>query len=302
MAKINLRPWREELRAEKQKQFVVMILGATIVAAGLAFLWKSDMDSRIAYQQSRNAYIETATKQAIFDDFDDVTDDILEVTPTPPHELSPERLSRAMDFADILEGWVTDLRKFVYEEANAGRPPMGYKVVKKYGHRKWKSTAKIKQLMEFKGIGEAKAISIAAALELGRRRRIEDALQLDKITSSRSVFDVMQPILGDLPHEEFWILYLNNSNKVIQKNQLSKGGITGTLVDVRLVLKNALEVGAVALILCHNHPSGTLKPSKADKAITQKLKVAAQSLDISVLDHLIITENAYYSFADENSL
>lgn len=158
----------------------------------------------------------------------------------------------------------------------------------------------ISQLMEFKGIGEAKAITIAAALELGRRRRIEDALQLDKISSSRSVFDLMQPILGDLPHEEFWILYLNNSNKVMHKNQLSKGGITGTLVDVRLVLKTALEVGAVALILCHNHPSGTLKPSQADKDITQKLKRAAQSLDISVLDHLIITENAYFSFADEN--
>lgn len=160
----------------------------------------------------------------------------------------------------------------------------------------------IQQLMTFKGIGEAKAITIAAALELGRRRRIEDALQLDKITSSRSVFDLMQPILGDLPHEEFWILYLNNSNKVIQKNQLSKGGITGTLVDVRLVLKNALEVGATALILCHNHPSGTLKPSQADKDITQKLKSAAQSLDIKVLDHLIVTEKAYFSFADENLL
>ncbi|APY08986.1 hypothetical protein BWZ20_12065 [Winogradskyella sp. J14-2] len=160
----------------------------------------------------------------------------------------------------------------------------------------------IKQLMEFKGIGEAKAITIAAAMELGRRRRLEDAVQLDKITSSRSVFDVMQPILGELPHEEFWILYLNNSNKVIQKNQLSKGGITGTLVDVRLVLKSALEVGATALILCHNHPSGTLKPSQADKDITQKLKTAAQSLDIKVLDHLIITENTYFSFADESIL
>ncbi|WP_439153025.1 RadC family protein [Winogradskyella sp.] len=160
----------------------------------------------------------------------------------------------------------------------------------------------IKQLMEFKGIGEAKAITISAALELGRRRRYEDGLQLDKISSSRSVFDVMQPILGDLPHEEFWILYLNNSNKIIQKNQLSKGGITGTLVDVRLVLKNALEVGATALILCHNHPSGTLKPSNADKGITQKLKIAAQSLDIKVLDHLIITEKAYFSFADEELL
>jgi DNA repair protein RadC len=157
----------------------------------------------------------------------------------------------------------------------------------------------IKQLMKFKGIGEAKAITITAALELGRRRRIEEGLQLDKITSSRSVFDMMQPILGELPHEEFWILYLNNSNKVIHKNQLSKGGITGTLVDVRLVLKNALEVGATALVLCHNHPSGTLKPSQADKDITQKLKTAAQSLDIKVLDHLIVTEKAYFSFADE---
>jgi DNA repair protein RadC len=158
------------------------------------------------------------------------------------------------------------------------------------------------QLMEFKGIGEAKAITIAAAMELGRRRRLEDVVQLDKITSSRSVFDVMQPILGELPHEEFWILYLNNSNKVIQKNQLSKGGITGTLVDVRLVLKSALEVGATSLILCHNHPSGTLKPSQADKDITQKLKTAAQSLDIKVLDHLIITEKTYFSFADESIL
>jgi len=158
----------------------------------------------------------------------------------------------------------------------------------------------IQQLMTFKGIGEAKAITIAAALELGRRRRIEDTLQLEKINSSRSVYDIMQPILGELPHEEFWVLYLNNSNKVIKKNQLSKGGITGTLVDVRLVLKNALEVGAVALILCHNHPSGTLKPSQADKDITQKLKIASQSLDIKVLDHLIVTEKAYFSFADEN--
>ncbi|WP_411896006.1 RadC family protein [Winogradskyella sp. A2] len=160
----------------------------------------------------------------------------------------------------------------------------------------------IKQLMSFKGIGEAKAISIVGALELGRRRRLEDAITLDKITSSKAVFDTMQPLLGELPHEEFWILYLNNSNKIIKKNQLSKGGITGTLVDVRIVLKNALEYGATSLILCHNHPSGTLKPSQADKDITQKLKHAAQSLDIKVLDHLIITEQAYFSFADEEIL
>lgn len=136
----------------------------------------------------------------------------------------------------------------------------------------------IKQLMQFKGIGEAKAISIVGALELGRRRRQEDVVSLNKITSSKTVFEIMQPIIGELPHEEFWILYLNNSNKIIHKNQLCKGGITGTLVDVRLVLKNALENGATSLILCHNHPSGTLKPSQADKNITQKLKQASESL------------------------
>ncbi|WP_370100690.1 RadC family protein [Xanthomarina gelatinilytica] len=157
----------------------------------------------------------------------------------------------------------------------------------------------LKQLMDFKGIGEAKAISIAAALELGRRRGGEALVQKQKITSSQSVFHIMQPLLGELPHEEFWIIYLNNSNKIIQKNQLSKGGITGTLVDVRLVLKNALEVGATGLILVHNHPSGTLKPSEADKQLTRKLKLAGESLDIKVLDHVIITEKAYFSFADE---
>lgn len=156
----------------------------------------------------------------------------------------------------------------------------------------------INQLMTFKGIGEAKAITIIAALELGRRRRGEDALKQEKITSSASAFELLQPILGDLPHEEFWIIYMNNSNKVIQKSQLSKGGITGTLVDVRLVLKTALEVGATGLLLAHNHPSGTLKPSTADKQITEKLKRAALSLDIKVLDHIIITETTYFSFAD----
>ena len=160
----------------------------------------------------------------------------------------------------------------------------------------------IKQLMSFKGIGEAKAISIAAALELGRRRRGEEALEKKKITSSASVFELMQPLIGELQHEEFWIIYLNNANKVIQKMQLSKGGITGTLVDVRLVLKSALEFGATGLILAHNHPSGALKPSEADKQITNKLKVAAESLDLKVLDHLIVTEKAYFSFADETLL
>jgi DNA repair protein RadC len=157
----------------------------------------------------------------------------------------------------------------------------------------------ISQLTNFKGIGDAKAISIIAALELGRRRRAEDAVELTKITSSKTIFEIMQPIIGELPHEEFWIVYLNNSNKVILKSQLSKGGITGTLVDVRLVFKTALEMGATGLILCHNHPSGTLIPSDADKQITRKLKLAGDSLEIKVLDHLIVTETSYFSFVDE---
>lgn len=157
-------------------------------------------------------------------------------------------------------------------------------------------------LIEFKGIGEAKAVTIVAALELGRRRRGTEIIEKKKISSSNSVFEVMQPIIGELPHEEFWIIYLNNSNKILQKTLLSKGGITGTLVDIRLVLKTALKLGAVGLILIHNHPSGALKPSQADKQITHKLKKAGESLDIKVLDHVIITEKAYFSFADESLL
>ena len=157
----------------------------------------------------------------------------------------------------------------------------------------------VAQLMKFKGIGEAKAISIAAALELGRRRKAEDAIDLKKITSSKAVFNIMQPIIGELPHEEFWVLYLNNSNKVIYKAQLSKGGITGTVVDIRLVFKIAFEQNATGLILSHNHPSGKLIASEADLKITKRIKEAGQTLEIQVLDHIIITENSYLSFQDE---
>lgn len=157
----------------------------------------------------------------------------------------------------------------------------------------------IKDLMEFKGIGEAKAVTIAAALELGRRRGSGGVLQRLAITSARDAFKVMQPIIGDLAHEEFWIIFLNNSNKILKTDQISKGGITGTLVDVRMVMKIALQLSAVGMILAHNHPSGTLKPSMADKQLTAKLKSAGQSLDIQVLDHIIVTQKAYFSFADE---
>lgn len=160
----------------------------------------------------------------------------------------------------------------------------------------------VKDLMKFKGIGEAKAVSIVAALEIGRRRNSSDTLSRKRITSSASVFELLHPVIGDLPHEEFWVVYLNNSNKVLEKQQLSKGGITGTLVDVRLVLKTALELSAVGLILAHNHPSGTLRPSQSDKQLTQKLKKAAASLDVKVLDHIIVTEKTYFSFADDGLL
>ena len=158
----------------------------------------------------------------------------------------------------------------------------------------------IKQLTEFKGIGEAKAISIVAATELGRRRRAEETVELAKITSSKAVFDIMQPIIGELVHEEFWVLFLNNSNKVIYKSQISKGGITGTVVDVRMIFKMALEQNATSIILTHNHPSGKLEASDADKTLTKQLKLAGQQLLIPVLDHIIITENNYLIFQDEN--
>ncbi|RYJ45511.1 RadC family protein [Flavobacterium beibuense] len=160
----------------------------------------------------------------------------------------------------------------------------------------------IQQLMNFKGIGEAKAVTIAAAAELGRRRREEDTPDLKKVTSSKAVYDIMQPLIGELPHEEFWVLYLNNSNKVIYKSQLSKGGITGTVVDVRLAFKLALEHNATGMILVHNHPSGTLQASEPDRQITKQMQQAGHSLSINILDHVIVTEKSYLSFADEGML
>lgn len=160
----------------------------------------------------------------------------------------------------------------------------------------------VRQLMDFRGVGQAKAVAIAAALELGKRRRESELAETQKISSSASVFHLMQPVLGDLLHEEFWVIYLNNSNKIVFKMQLSKGGIVGTVVDIRLALKPALEHNAVGLILVHNHPSGALTPSEADKSITRKIQKAAELLDLRVLDHVIVTEKAYLSFADDGLL
>ncbi|MBT7850377.1 MAG: DNA repair protein RadC [Formosa sp.] len=158
------------------------------------------------------------------------------------------------------------------------------------------------QLTNYKGIGEAKAIKIMATMELGRRYKSTSIEDQAEMASSTSVFELMQPILGSLDHEEFWVLYLNNAHRLISKSQLSKGGITAVLVDKRLLFKRALEVGAVALILVHNHPSGKIEPSTFDLRLTNTLKTAAKTLDIKVLDHLIVTEKTYFSFADENLL
>lgn len=161
------------------------------------------------------------------------------------------------------------------------------------------SRLSVAQLMQFKGIGQVKAITIAAVLEIARRKRAEESRPHHKVSSSRSIFELMQPELGDLPHEEFWIIYLNNANRVLRKVQLSKGGLTGTVVDIRIVFKTALELSSTQLILCHNHPSGSLKPSDADRQITRKLKTAGEQLDIKVLDHVIVTDSGWFSFADD---
>lgn len=158
------------------------------------------------------------------------------------------------------------------------------------------------EFQKYRGVGTAKAVTLMAALELGRRRRLSQANLKRKIKSSKDVFERMQPVLSDLSHEEFWVLYLNNANVVLHSEKHTQGGITGTLVDSRLVLKQALLLGAVALILVHNHPSGTLVASQADKMLTKKMQNAAQTLDIKVLDHVIITEKSYFSFADENMM
>jgi DNA repair protein RadC len=160
----------------------------------------------------------------------------------------------------------------------------------------------VDDLIKHKGIGEAKAISIVAALELGKRRKISDVIEKKQITGSSDVFDIFGPLLGDLPHEEFWILLLNRSNKIIQKKRISKGGIVGTVTDIKLILKAAILQTASGIIVCHNHPSGNVKPSDTDKEITQKLKNACQITEISLLDHLIVSFSNYFSFADEGIL
>lgn len=158
----------------------------------------------------------------------------------------------------------------------------------------------LQSLMQFKGVGPAKAIKIKAVLELSSRLQALPHAEKKRFTSSNLVFQYLTPFLSPLRHEEFWILYLNQSNRLLEKKCLSKGGINQTIVDVRLALKSAIELGATAMILAHNHPSGNLTPSPQDHKITQKFIKAAGTFDILILDHLIVSEKHYFSFKDEN--
>jgi DNA repair protein RadC len=160
----------------------------------------------------------------------------------------------------------------------------------------------IADLKKLHGIGTARAVTIAAALELGRRRKLAESPDVIQIKCSKDVADIFQPILSDLAHEEFWILFLNRSNKVINRMKLSQGGISGTVTDVRMVMKKAIEYLASGIIVCHNHPSGNLNPSESDSKITLKIKEAGNLMDIQLLDHLIISDKDYYSFADNGLL
>ncbi|WP_409965588.1 hypothetical protein PIECOFPK_01688 [Mycovorax composti] len=160
----------------------------------------------------------------------------------------------------------------------------------------------IKDLMRIKGIGEAKAITIAAALELGRRRQQGSIPEAAAFKSSQDAALFLKERLKDYTHEIFAVLYLNRANKLISFDIISEGGITGTVADPRIILKKALEKNAVNIILSHNHPSGNLQPSKADELLTAKMRQAAQLLDITILDHIIVSDLGYYSFADNNML
>lgn len=159
----------------------------------------------------------------------------------------------------------------------------------------------VNDLKKINGIGEAKAISIISALELGKRRKNSD-LERKKIDNSHAVFEIFQPMLGDLPIEEFWVLYLNRSNGIIDKEKISLGGTAGTVIDVKIILKHGIEKLASGVILVHNHPSGNIQPSDNDKLITTKIKEAGKLMDIATLDHVIIGDTKYFSFADEGML
>ncbi|MEG1617614.1 MAG: DNA repair protein RadC [Bacteroidales bacterium] len=160
----------------------------------------------------------------------------------------------------------------------------------------------VKDLGKYRGIGPTKAVTIIAALELGKRRNQSEVIRNFSVSSSRDIYRYFHPLLADKPHEEFWVVYLNQSNKIIHRRKISQGGVSETAVDIRIILKDAIEHLASGIILCHNHPSGNNKPSKADDSFTRKMQEAAKYMDIRVLDHIIVCEDCYFSYADEGKM
>ena len=193
-----------------------------------------------------------------------------------------------------------DFNWFRYQRINCGYVA---KVILDHNENDLNKIAKlsVQELIKFKGIGKARAINIVSALELGRRRKTDNNKQ-DKISSSVDVYELMKPDLSDLPHEEFWLLLLSRANKVIKKQPISQGGVSGTVADPKLIFGHALSHLASGIILVHNHPSGNTKPSEADKRLTRQMSEAGKLLEITVLDHVIFTDSGYFSFADESLL
>ena len=160
----------------------------------------------------------------------------------------------------------------------------------------------VSDLQKIKGIGEKRAVKISAMFALARRRNESEVIIKDKITKSQDAFEIFKSLMGDLPHEEFWLLLLNKANRVIKKVRTSEGGISGTVVDPKKVFKTCLDNQASSIILGHNHPSGNIQPSEADNKITKKIKDCGLLLDVAVLDHIIVGDDRFYSFADEGAL
>jgi len=164
------------------------------------------------------------------------------------------------------------------------------------------SRMSVNDLKKFKGIGEAKAVSLIAALELGKRRQSALPRKKVQVRTSADAYEYLRPVLSDLPHEEFWLLLLNRANKIMESERISIGGVSGTVADLKVIFKRSIDRLASSIILAHNHPSGNLRPSQADKNLTKKVVAGGKLLDIAVLDHLIITDEGYFSFADEHLL
>lgn len=221
-------------------------------------------------------------------------------------EWSPEDRPReklALHGADVLSD--AELLAILIGSGNAGESAV--ELMKRVLHDVDNSLSRlskmsIDELCQYNGIGPAKAITILAATELGRRRNDKDSDERQTIETSRDIFNIMHNILRDAPTEEGWVVLMNHSQKLIKRVRVSQGGLTEAIVDVRMVLKEALLANATCIALCHNHPSGNLRPSRADDQLTEMLSKACRTMRIRLIDHLVVVDGGYYSYADEGRL